>query len=47
MSEQEYSTLRSKPLNQLLQLPARDVALFLQSCPPRTREALSRARWNR
>lgn len=47
MSEQEYSTLRSKPLNQLLQLPARDVALFLQSCPPRTRELASLARWKR
>jgi hypothetical protein len=47
MSEHEYTTLRAKPLNQLLQIPAQQMAYFLATCSPKTKQALALARWNR
>lgn len=47
MSEHEYTTLRAKPLNQLMHLSARQMAYFLATCSPRTKQALALARWNR
>jgi hypothetical protein len=47
MSEHEYTTLRAKPLNELLQLSTRQMALFLATCSPRTQHAIFKARWIR
>ena len=47
MSEHEYTTLRAKPLNELLQISARQMAYFLATCSPKTKQALALARWNR
>jgi len=47
MSEQEYTTLRARPINQLLQIPAKQMALFLQDCSPQIRAQLNQVRWKR
>lgn len=47
MPAQEYNTARRCPLNQLRQLPALDVALFLLTCSTRAQAAIMRARCTR
>lgn len=47
MSDQEYTTLRTTPVNDLGKIQPGQIAQFLQRCTPGVRQAIERARWNR
>jgi hypothetical protein len=47
MSEQDYNTLRARPLSELNRLPAIQVAWFLRRCTPRVRAAINQVRHRR
>lgn len=47
MSEHDYNTLRARPIAELNNLPAVQVAWFLRECPPRLREGINKARSRR
>lgn len=47
MSDQEYTTLRTTPVNDLGKIRPGLIAEFLRRCSPGVRRAIERARWNR